>query len=111
MIERRKQWDGSCGATVRTRFTAPRNQLGLDLAELHEDGDAESAAGKARDIQDRLLEILASPPATGTLSPTGRSSATPMVSARSASLTSPPCSEEVARQGNLVEYVLLILQW
>lgn len=53
VIERRREWDDET-QSVRSRFLAERNQLGLDLARLYDSDDP----ALRRDVHRRLLDIL-----------------------------------------------------
>ncbi|OYN99944.1 restriction endonuclease subunit M [Enemella evansiae] len=58
VLERRKSWD-EADESVRDRFTAARNQLGLDLAALYAAGDEHNNDPEmATRVQQTLLGIL-----------------------------------------------------
>lgn len=61
VIERRKAWDSEAAEgreTVRSRFTAARQSLEIDLATLSAETDRAAALAMAADVHQRLIDVL-----------------------------------------------------
>lgn len=61
VVERRKAWDSEAAEgreTVRSRFTAARQGLEVDLASLSAETDRTAALVMAADVHQRLIDVL-----------------------------------------------------